>query len=270
MSKVQIFTFLFFLSSANTIFACMCGNSSISEMYKNSDAIVSAKVIGFKPTVVEEDWIIYEDGDEKKGKKVHEKLQGQQVTLEISRWFKGAYRKSILILSQPNSTCDWSFNEQDLKKKFLFYLYFNKKYKTYKIIACGRSSAFEDAADDLSWLSGLPKSLQRTRLSGVVQLKDDKNTFPPVGSIKIKIIGNNKNYELITDINGLYEIWDLPPGKYTINSEMPETKKIAWTSSVPDGFTAFWSADKPENSDSLKVTLKPKSTAGIDFMLEKN
>jgi hypothetical protein len=210
--------------------------------------------------------IIYEDGDEKKGKQVQRKLSGQEVKIEISKWFKGN-GQNIINLSQPSSTCDWNFDNADLNKPLLLYLRFNKKYRTYNITSCGRSTPIKQAADDLSWLKRLPKSLNRTRISGIVQFNDDANLFPAVSGIKIKITGNGKEYNLVSDRNGLYEIWDLPSGTYTINAKIPENKKLGWTISVPEDWLYFWSIDEP-NYDALKVTLKLKSTAGIDFMLK--
>ena len=268
MSKFRVFVFVLFLLNAGTVLGCMCGNTSISEMYEDSSAVVVAKAVGIKPTVVYMDFIVFKDDNDKVGKKVREELAGQEITLEITRWFKGKNRKSTLKLAQPNSTCDWTFEKDDLNKPLLLYLYFNNELKTYRIISCGRSTTVKKAADDLSWLKGLPKSLNRTRISGVVQFNDDADLFPAVRGIKIRITGNGKEYNLISDKNGLYEIWDLPAGKYTINAEMPEDKKLAWTSSVPDNWTYFWSNEDNPDLESLNITLNSKSTAGIDFMLK--
>ena len=42
----------------------------------------------------------------------------------------------------------------------------------------------------------------------------------------IKIIGAQKTYETKTDKGGVFEIYDLPPGKYSIEPEMPAGWKI--------------------------------------------
>ena len=267
MNKMRAFIFLLFLLSANAIFGCMCGHSSISESYGVVDAVVVAKVISFKPKTVYQDMIIYENDDDKVGRKVQDILRGQEVKIEVSRWFKGENRRPVIYLSQPSSTCDKEFRNADLNKKYLFYLHFDKKYKTYKIRTCGRSDSVKNAADDLSWLKGLPGALNRTRLSGTVRFNDEAYTFPSVAGVKIKISGTGKEYDLVSDKNGMYEIWDVPAGDYRITAEMPDYKKIDWTISVPDSFTDYWFEDKPD-PDGSKVTLAPKSTGGIDFMLQ--
>jgi hypothetical protein len=267
MNKMRAFIFLLFLLSADTIFGCMCGHSSISDSYAAVDAVVVAKVIGFKPKTVYQDMIIYEGDDDEVGRKVQDKLRGQEVKIEVSRWFKGENQRPLIYLSQPSSTCDKEFRNADLNENYLFYLHFDKKYKTYKIRTCGRSDSVENAADDISWLNGLPESLNRTRLSGTVRFKDDENIFPHIAGVKIKITGNGKEYELVSDKNGMYEIWDVPAGDYRITADMPDDKKINWTISVPDSFTDYWFEGKPD-PDGSKVKLAPKSTGGIDFMLQ--
>lgn len=266
MIKIRLLILLLILFSAETIFGCMCGRLSVSEMYENSDAVVIARAISFKPAIVYDEWT-YEDED-KNVKKVQKEFSGQEVKIEISKSFKGIDRKRFIKLSQPNSLCDWNFDNEDLNKSLLLYLRFDEKHKTYSIISCSRSTSVIDAADDLSWLNGLPKSLDRTRISGIVKFNDDDNLFPRVSGIGIKISGRGKEYNLVSDENGLYEIWDLPNGIYSINAEIPKDKKLGWTTSVPDNWTYFWNLDVAE-PNALKVTLKAKSCAGIDFMLEE-
>lgn len=264
MNKMRVFTFFLFLVGANAVFGCTCGSTSISEMYENADVVVVATALSYKPATVFEDWIRV-DGE--KETLVQDKLEGQEVRLLIARQFKGTNLQKTLKLSQPGSTCDWEFRDGDLNKPLLLYLRFNKKYKTYKIISCGRSGTAKSSADELSWLNGLPGSLNRTRLSGVVRFNDDQNLFPGVGGVKITISGNGKTYSLISDKNGMYEIWDAPAGKYKITAEMPVDKKIDWITSVPDGFVDY-ELDENPNPESSIVALAPKSTAGVDFMLE--
>ena len=43
---------------------------------------------------------------------------------------------------------------------------------------------------------------------------------------RIKIIGKDKTYEAKTDKDGIFEIYDLPPGKYFVEPEMPAGWKI--------------------------------------------
>jgi hypothetical protein len=265
MFKVYLFILFTFLVSANAVFGCTCGHSSIAESFEQADAIVVAKAISFKPASFTWDTPLYE-GDDKVVKTVREEVIGQQVKIEISRWFKGEDQQKVIYLSQPSSTCDKEFKAADLSKTFLFYLFYNKKNKASTIIACGRSHRIEGAADDLSWLSGLPGSLNRTRLAGTIRFNDYQDMFPTVAGVKIKITGKGKVYELVSDKNGLYEIWDVPAGDYEITAEMPDDKKIDWTVSTPNDVFDIWYQDEPE-PDGSKVTLAPKSSGGIDFML---
>jgi hypothetical protein len=77
--------------------------------------------------------------------------------------------------------------------------------------------------------------------------------------VKVKLIGESKTHEVFTDKNGVYEAYDLPPGKYVIEPEIPLNLKLSFTSiSFGDG------------RGRLSLELKDKSCAGIDFYLTEN
>ena len=236
---ITIFGFIIFLSG--NIFACMCGSTSVCAAYQQATAVVVAEIIDIQPAQIPLDRIFADSSADKFE-------TGQKVTLKISKWYKGALEKRFVKLIQQNSTCDWSFEESDKNsgKQYLFYLSRSKKYKDYSIITCGRSSVLESAVDDVSWLIGLPGSLRRTRISGETFLSKEDNSFPRLSSTKITIKGAGSSYSLLTDENGLYQIWDVPPGKYTVSATTPPNLILGWTTSVPNNWTYFWNLDKPE------------------------
>jgi hypothetical protein len=240
--KILINLVFIFLFSAVEVFGCMCdGQPSVSDEYNRATSVIIGKIKRFENQNV-----------------------GQKVTLQVVKSFKGSSAKE-LIVKQPYSSCGWTFRNSDKAKEYLFYL-FQDTYKDYVIGGfCSRVSEIKNAHDDLAWLNDLPKSLNRTRISGVVQLLDE---YFPIAGINIKIVGNNKEYQTVTDKNGLYEIWDLPNGRYKIEPQLPEKYQIGWTLNAGDTFIS----ELPSQSNKYRiysVDLKTEKTGGINYYLVK-
>ena len=237
---------LFFVFNAQNVLACMCGHTSISDAYAEAGAVVNA--------VVEK--VETNKNDQSK----------QSITLRIAKSYKGTKSKTVNLI-QENSNCDWWFKDENVGKSYLFYLGKLKSVNNFTVISCGRSSEISDAVNDLSWLDGLPKSLNRTRISGVTQIKSDEG-YPPLANIKLEIVSKDKKYEVVTDRNGLYEIWDVSAGVYSVFPIIPNDYVLGWTTSVPNNWIYFWNEDS-QDKDSLKVDLQPKSSGGVDFMFKR-
>ena len=250
------------LLTASIAMACMCGSTSVCDAYSEAQIVAVAKVAGFKPAKWSSSFV-HEDGR-------NEKLieEGQEVVLNVSRWFKGRRQSQQIKLLQPNWSCDWTFEQKHLKKDYLFYLYLNAENKNYAVVSCGRSAGIRNAGHDLAWLDGLPKSLSRTRISGRAKLNDDADTFPPAANISILAFGGQKKYELKTNKQGFYGIWDIPAGKYRITADIPENLILSWTTSVPEDWTYFWSHGDSDLT-ALDVTIEPGKCGGMDFMFKK-
>lgn len=78
----------------------------------------------------------------------------------------------------------------------------------------------------------------------------------------------NKIYEVKTNKDGLYEIWDIQPGKYSIIPTIPDYLNLSWTVSVPENWTYFWSTSM-QDQNAFNTTVKPRNCGGIDFMFEE-
>jgi hypothetical protein len=159
-----------------------------------------------------------------------------------------------------------------LNKTYLFYLSKFKNKNVYTVISCGRNKGIGDAADDLSWLKQLPSSLNRTRISGTTGLYE--NGFSKLIGVSLLIEGNKKQYKLTTDTNGLYEIWDIPFGKYSVTPQIPNNLYVRWTASVPDNWMTYLSEEYQDkdsreiiigDKNSRNVKIEPKKCGGVDF-----
>lgn len=139
-------------------------------------------------------------------------------TAVIEKVFKGDIKAGDEIrLGQgdPILDCSWDFFPSSVGDKFLFYLDRPEKpSEPFWVSTCRRSSGVEYAKDDLLYLENIDKVRGRTRVSGVVE-RDDEDDENLAGH-QVRITGRNKSYIATTDKDGVYEIYDLPPGRYTI------------------------------------------------------
>ena len=109
------------------------------------------------------------------------------------------------------------------------------------------------------YLNKIDKIRGKTRVAGT--LKADENEELDVANKKVWVRGKDKVYETTTDQYGVYEFYDLPPGRYVLAPEMPLGWKIdrsaRYTTSVLDRQRQIF----PKH---IAFTLSPKSHAAID------
>ena len=242
---LALIAFVLILSAYETAHACSCaGFPSPCGAYAAADAVFVGSVTKVKPanSAVEE---------------------GEQVAfVQVERAFKGTQDAEI-VLHQPGHNCAPKFKVGD---RWLMYATRHEESKTWEVYGCGRSARVQSANDDLLYLQKLPESANTTRISGEIEHYEDdpEKGFTSVGAIagaKVRIAGEGKNYEVTTDSNGVYELYGLPPGKYTIKPEIPPGLKIRF----PMAFGAIAAAGK-----TLTVELLPNSCAGSNFLLSSD
>jgi hypothetical protein len=191
-----------------------------------------------------------------------------EMYIQIEKTYKGASQNEI-ILAADGTSCATKF---DVGSRLLLYVTYDKEHRVWRIDSldkehsvwridlCNRSRILIPANDDISFLEGLPKNLERTRISGHLnRLKPDgvSSETQPLAGIKIKIAGHRKTHVLTTDKNGFYELYNLPVDKYTITPEVPKGLKV-W---FPSNFPTFFK----EGKNSIKVNLKDNKCIGFDF-----
>jgi hypothetical protein len=240
------FTLLFI--APNIANGCSCGGApTICESYASADAVFIGSV-----QKVEQD-------EAKKNGETGATSSGQIAHVQVERVFKGNDESEVIFRS-GNTSCDVFYKEG---QRWLFYAYYDKKSQAWRIAPCDRSALIEKAADDLLYLQALPTSAQKTRVSG--DLKHYENDpekgyslVENLGGVRVKVSSGQKTYEVYTDGNGVYEIYGLPPGKYTIQPEIPPGLKI-W-------FPIYRGEIDYSDRNAIKVTLKEKSCAGANFV----
>lgn len=221
------------------VLACSCiGRTTVCAAVTEAEAVFVGTVMSVENQTAKD-----EEGKEH--------VTGQIARVQVDEAFKGA-KASILTFRSYNTSCDVRYEEG---QQWLFYAHYNEGKKSWAIGVCGRSTLRQFAAGDLLYLRNLPQSEQTTRISGRLSSAADRQ---PLSGVKVKLIGESKTYEVITDQNGVYEAYDLPAGKYAIEPETPVNLKLSLR--MPPA------ASVVDDQKRLRVELKEKSCTGIDFV----
>jgi len=244
--KVLVSPLIFAISIENSL-ACMYGPPyrTVCETYAHADSVIIGKIVSVG------------SGNSK-----------QTVVIKVERTFKGENRQEI-VLSQPQSDCDWDFSG-DVGETLLLYLVRNKKTNKYSAIAEGMGGRVERENENLYWLNNLPNSLNRTRISGTVELYRDEpfEFLDYVVGTKLRIFNSNHSFEVFTDRNGVYEIWDIPAGKYQIEPIIPPGLKLRFP--LERGMVDFDALKRNNpNSNEVLIEIGPDGCGGIDFVVNK-
>ena len=195
-------------------------------------------------------------------------------TAVIEKVFKGDVKAGEEIrLGQGDATldCSWDFFPDSIGEQFLLYLDRPEKpSEPFWVSTCRRSTGVEYAQDDLLYLENIDKLRGRTRVSGVVERDsgDDEN----LAGQQVRITGKNKSYIATTDKDGVYEIYDLPPGRYTIEPILQPGWRIDHWLMTRDDTRAEWKRSN-EGLPPLtrrSFTLRAKKHFGADISLTLN
>ena len=149
-------------------------------------------------------------------------------TFVVEKVYKGNLRVNgeIVAGTAPNSACGWSFLDKWVGQRFLLYLIGDGSDDSWDASTCGRTTAVEYATEDLLYLDNMEKLRGKTRVSGDYR-GGSVATLENIANRTIRLTGETGTYETKTDANGVYEIYDLPPGKYVLEPEIPNGWKIA-------------------------------------------
>ena len=253
---------LILLLGVRTAEACSCGGSStVLDEFKDADVVVIASAVSVEKASPQQtaapgrmsDGQNYVDGVKWTSMRVEQVFKG---TLKIG--------EEMIFAQGGGADCIWTFNEKDIGQKFLFYLNRHEGSTRWVGFTCGRSGRVENSADDLLYLTNLNKVRDKTRISGTVGFLHGEDES--VAGRKIRLVGPNLTRELKTDEKGVYEIYDLPAGRYYVEPEIPKGWKVGsyWLGYSP-------SIDRSAKDGSLQkipIILEAKKHAGLDIMFE--
>ena len=285
---IIVCAFLFNIVSAN---ACTCGRQpTVLEAFDKSDVVIIARVLSVervRPSDKSED----DKSEETANDGEQDSSAGQEdidqyyvdgirsATMVVEKVFKGnlKVRDEIVFGQGGGADCIWTFNEKSVGGQLLLYLVTPEKLSKSRYLpsrdpglwfafGCGRSTGLAGATDDLLYLENMSKLRGKTRISGT--LGGWQNPDLDVEGKTIKIIGPKKTYKAKTNKDGVFEIYDLPPGKYLIEPEMPPGLKIdpSWLKYSPSVELNNYNEAELKSPNQVAVMLEPKKHAVVDIV----
>jgi hypothetical protein len=179
------FLFLAFLGAFQSVYACSCGrHATVLEAYDHADVVIIARAASVEKVGPER---TAPNGQMSNGR---DYVDGVRSTaMRVEQVFKGSLRvgDEMIFAQGGGADCIWTFNEEDIGKRFLFYLKRFKESTVWIAGTCGRSHNVDYAGDDLLYLNNLDKTRGRTRISGTLSFEAD--TDDTVAGRKIRIAG---------------------------------------------------------------------------------
>jgi len=207
--KSCFLAFMLLLASAGIASACSCLPS-----VRVDEEFARSKIVGvFKLAAVEKD-----EADPEKPFSGAARLK-----FTTEKVFKGDIKAGdILPVAQAVlGDCGKYFDEREIGREYLFYASYFKG-GMWSISGCDRSAELRMAAADLLYLENMARVRGKTRISGTVTqvfgiaAEGDEERTEFLANSPVVLRGNGKVIRLRTDKNGVYEVYGLAPGKYTI------------------------------------------------------
>jgi hypothetical protein len=248
---------ILFLTIARVANACGCYNTNtVLDDYEQSDLVIAARLTavikGAKPNEFNRDI--------------------SHVTMVVEKVFKGSVKISQELKfgsGDPVLGCSWTFYDEDVGDKYLLYLFRPEKpSEPYYVSTCNRSQGLEGAYDDLRYLENMEKLRGRTRVSGSV--RREGADFENVEGQRVRITGRGKTYIATTDKHGLFEIYDLRPGRYSIEPVLERGWMVDEIGLSRQPTRAELMDENPRPRPKEWFTLRPKRHFGVSIRLRLN
>jgi len=186
-------------------------------------------------------------------------IAAQKVWVTVKETFKGISINKQVVLKQAGNDCAPKFKAGSDVLMYLSPL----EPGFWVAPGCHRSRDLSQAADDLLFLRALPKSASTNRLSGEVDLYENSPSlgFHKVQSFRgmhVSIASDSRAVNAYTNSDGVYEVYGLPPGNYTIKIDMPQGLKLQFP--LVTGSREL----RPRNTT---VSIGEQSAVSVDFVL---
>jgi len=189
-------------------------------------------------------------------------FQEQSVRIRVDELFKGRLAGQAIDLHEGANDCAAKFRTGE---RAVFYLYKGTD-ESWVVPPCSHSMGnAAPEGDDLLFLRGLPKSAKGTRLSGEVELYEDSpqevfRRVRGVPGVRVTISGpNGSSVEAVTNADGAYQVYNLPPGKYSTRIAVPKGLKLTFP-------VVAGSQRLPGNESALE--LPSNGGVGVSFVLQ--
>ena len=248
MRAIQIFIALCMFCGASNSQPRDCdSNPSPCDAFASADAVLVGKVTRIIPEYIRDIWTRDKDYD-----------QTAHVAVEVT--YKGVTRRAIVLRQLGRADAP----KFVLGSRYLFYANRDSKTGRWWIKPCGRTRMAEYVEDDLRYIRASRVSANRSRIAGEISqyAMDPDNpaeTTRRMPGVTVHVIGPNKKYTTATDEHGVYEVLDLPPGRYRIQPAIPNGLRL-WAAIHYGRFDST-------KLQSLEVDLSPHTCSGLTIIL---
>jgi hypothetical protein len=187
------------------------------------------------------------------------------VTGTVERVYKGNVKVKEQLTFLQEVWCPSSFYEIGIGSEVLLYSKAPREPGHGRNIStCGRSKPVLQATEDLLYLDNMDKLRGKTRVSGNYGAWGNENINIAHRRIRIVNAGDAKVVETFTDEKGVFEIYDLPPGKYRLEPEIPEGWRIDRST-----LKHYVSTEVPQDSTRwARFVLAPQKHASVSFAFQ--
>src|SRR5689334_24693618 len=250
--------------AARVVNACQCGpGQTVLDSFEMSDEVVILRALAVEkaPDTEEQSYV---DGV-------------RSTRMIVEKVFKGKLKvgEEIVFGQGRGVDCIWTFDDESVGNKYLFYLRRPENLdRTYLpsrdpglwfAVGCGRSGELDGATDDLLYLENMSKLRGKTRISGT--LGGWMNPDLDVAGKTVRIIGPKKTYQTKTDKHGVFEIYDLPPGKYFVEPEVVPGWTIdpTWLAYSPSVIRDQYDKVELKTPRQVGIVLNPGKHAGVNI-----
>ncbi len=204
-------------------FACTCDNfgETVAEAYRDYENIAIFKVVDThrNPEKKKYAWADYVT----------------HVILRVEKVYKGDFKVGETLVSRNSDGegCVGGYSNVEKGKKYIFYMGQKKDFQYAKMSYCSRTASLTRRRADIPFLEKLSQIKGKTRLSGTVS-KIVRDVFTNkiadrkyLADWRIRIKGNGREFEVVTNEKGVFEVYGLPVWKYEIMPYPIENLKIS-------------------------------------------
>ena len=249
----SFFIFILLITSAAVAGACPCPPiPTVLDAYNAADAVVIVRVVSVQNF----------QGAQPMGPSA---ITSRLITGTVERVYKGSVKVKEQFTFLQEVWCPSSSFEIAIGSEILVYPKAPKEQNLRWLVPnCGRTKPISQATEDLLYLDNMNKLRGKTRVSGNYGafVKQDIN----IAHRKIRIVSASdaKVVETFTDEKGVFEIYDLPPGKYRLEPEIPDGWRIDRSS-----LKHYVSTEVPQDSTKwARFVLDPQKHASISFAFQ--
>src|SRR6266481_3252850 len=213
--RLLIVSAIALFSCSPEVKACSCAQTRPAcEEFGSARAVFIGKVIGAK-----------EQRQERQADGSTTTYDVGEIYFKVEETFLGVKgTRAVIHSGTGGGDCGYWFRRG---QRYLVYAY-GESLETLGTNICTRTGLLANAQEDLEFLRNLPRKGTGARIHGSVAaaLKDPKSsdwrTPKPLEGVMVKIEGQQRTFDAVTDSKGEYELTGLSAGRYKVHAVVPD------------------------------------------------